>query len=48
MAPGQTLRELYDEREPLYRRWARVTVQCLGRTQEQVVEAIVAALGLVA
>jgi shikimate kinase len=44
MAPGQTLRELYDERQPLYRRWADLTVDVSDKTQEQVVDAIVAAL----
>lgn len=44
MGPGQTLRDLYAERDPLYRRWAEVAVDCQGLTQEQVVEAIIAAV----
>jgi len=34
------------ERRPLYRRWAGITVDCDGRTQEQVVEAILTAADL--
>jgi shikimate kinase len=44
MAPGQTLRDLYDERTPLYRRWAQVTIDASDKTQEQVVDAVVDAL----
>ena len=35
--PGQTLRDLYDERLPLYRQYAQLTVSCKGKTQEQIV-----------
>ncbi|MFO7957247.1 MAG: shikimate kinase [Candidatus Brocadiia bacterium] len=44
MAPGETLGRLYDERMPLYRRWADVTVSCEGLSHEEVVDAIVEAL----
>ena len=44
MEPGQSLRELYDQRRPLYERWADVTVDCEGRNQEQVLAAILAEL----
>ena len=48
MPTGQNLRSLYDERTPLYCRYADVTVDCAGRTHEQVVGDIIAALGDVA
>jgi shikimate kinase len=41
MEPGQSLRALYDEREPLYRRYADVTVDCSGLTHEQVVDRVI-------
>ena len=37
---NKTLREVYDEREPLYARYADITVNCQDKTQEQVVEEI--------
>ena len=37
MKPGQTLAGLYDEREPLYRRWAEIAIDCEGKTHEEVV-----------
>ena len=40
MEPGMTLDDLYAEREPLYRRWADVTVDCHGLSQEAIVAAI--------
>jgi shikimate kinase len=45
MAPGQSIAELYEERLPLYRRYADATVQCAGLTHEEVVAAVVEALG---
>lgn len=44
MAPGETLGQLYEERMPLYRRWADVTVSCESLSHEEVVDAIVAAM----
>jgi shikimate kinase len=44
MVPGQTLRSLFEEREPLYGRCADLTVDCSGLTHEQVVERILDAL----
>ena len=44
MEPGQTLAELYDERMGLYRRWADATIDCAGKTHEQIVEEILRAL----
>lgn len=43
---GETLKELYDERAPLYERYADATVRCDGLTLEQTVERIVSALQL--
>ena len=37
-APGQTLHGIFQQRQPLYRRFADITVDCALRTQEQVVE----------
>jgi shikimate kinase len=36
--PGQSLEGLYNERHPLYLRYADFTVDCLGLTAEQVME----------
>lgn len=43
-AGDQTLRDVYDEREPLYRRHAEITIDATDLDQEQVVEAVVASL----
>lgn len=37
LRPGQTLRMLYDERVPLYERYADVTVECSGQDTEHCV-----------
>lgn len=37
MKPGQTLRDLYDERTPLYEKYAHVTVHCDGLLLREVV-----------
>lgn len=42
----ETLSDLYRERAPLYERYAEITVDCDGRTVEETVEAIIAAVGL--
>jgi len=44
MAAGQTLEQLYEERRPLYQRWADATVDCTGLGHEPVVSAIIEAL----
>jgi shikimate kinase len=44
MAHSHTLAELYSEREPLYRRWADVTVDYDGLSPDQVVASMLAAL----
>jgi shikimate kinase len=38
---GKTLDDLYNQRTPLYRKWADVTIDCCRLTHEQVVEKIV-------
>jgi shikimate kinase len=45
MAPGQTLESLFAERDPLYRRYADVTVDCAGLSHEAAVQAIMMAVG---
>ena len=37
MAPGQTLAQLFKERQPLYKKFADLTIDCAGRTHEEVV-----------
>jgi shikimate kinase len=37
MEPGQTIRSLYDQRQPLYRRYAQLTIDCTDKTHEQLV-----------
>ena len=46
MKNGTTLRELYDERTPLYNMYADITVDCEGKTAEETVEEIVGKLGV--
>ncbi len=43
--PGQTLRDLYDERAPLYEKYADVTVECGGLPIREIVERIEKACG---
>lgn len=40
MKEGTTIAALYDERAPLYEKYADITVECEGLTPEQCVEAI--------
>lgn len=42
--PGQSFEEMFTERSALYKRYADITIQCTGLTQEAVCEAIVAKL----
>ena len=44
LAPGQTLHGLFQHRQPLYRQYADITIDCAGRTQEQIVREITARL----
>ena len=41
MTPGQSVEDLFEEREALYERYADVTVDCQGITHEQTVARIV-------
>lgn len=40
MEPGQTMKDLYDYRTPLYEQWADVTVDCAGQSLEETVSAV--------
>jgi shikimate kinase len=42
--PGQSIAQLYDERRPLYRQYARVTVDCSHRTPDEALNKLVDAL----
>ncbi len=44
LSPGQSLRSLYQERVPLYERWADLTIDAEGLDIRQVIAAITAAL----
>ncbi len=44
MLPGQTLHDLYLERTPLYEKYARITIECSGKTIRELVEQIAAQL----
>ncbi len=43
--PGQSLEDVYEERVPLYKRWADITVPCGERSQDEVVAEIIYAEG---
>jgi len=43
MTPGQSVEDLFEEREALYERYADVTVDCQGLTHEQTVARIIEA-----
>lgn len=45
MKEGTTIKELYEERSPLYEKYADVTVECDGRTAEECVDLIVREAG---
>jgi shikimate kinase len=38
---GQTIRSLYDQRQPLYRHYAHLTLDCTAKSHEQVVSEII-------
>jgi len=42
---GQTVRSLYDERQPLYRHYAQITLDCIAKNHDQIVTEIVETLG---
>lgn len=44
MAKGESLYDLYQQRTPLYEKWADITVDMAGMTAEQAVEAILKAI----
>jgi shikimate kinase len=44
MAPGQTLHGIYQHRQPLYRQYADFSIDCVGRTQEQIVDEVLVRL----
>jgi shikimate kinase len=41
MAPGQSLDQLFDERLPLYRKYSHLTIDCAGRSHEEIVAEII-------
>ena len=41
MEKSQTLAGLYEKRQPLYEKYAEITIQCSGKTHEQIVEEII-------
>lgn len=43
MRNGETIQDLYSEREPLYQKYADVTIECTGLTPEKCVERIIEA-----
>jgi len=44
LSPGQTIAGIFRHRYPLYHRYADLTVECVGRTQEEIVDEILAAI----
>ena len=46
MAPGQSLLQLFAEREPLYRKYAQYTIPCGTSTHEEIVAEITRNLGI--
>ena len=45
LQPGQTLLDLYEERTPLYEKYAHVTIECSGKSLREVVEEVAKQLG---
>jgi shikimate kinase len=44
MSGGRTLAQLYDHRIGLYRKWAKHTIDCNGKTHEEIVAEILRCL----
>jgi shikimate kinase len=44
MAPGQTLRTLHQQRQPLYKKYAHLTIDSAGKNHEQIVDEIITRL----
>ncbi|NLM13783.1 MAG: shikimate kinase [Epulopiscium sp.] len=40
MKKGQSLLQVYDERVPLYEKYADATIRCMGKTMEQITEEV--------
>ena len=45
MEKGQTIRSLYVQREPLYRQYAQITIDCTDKNHEQIVDEIARRFG---
>ena len=45
-APGQGLKDVYDQRVPLYERWADLTVDVGGQSLSETLQAVLAAINL--
>jgi shikimate kinase len=41
MEKGQTIRSLYAQRQPLYRKYAQLTIDCTDKTHDQIVSEII-------
>ncbi|AOS98370.1 Shikimate kinase [Microbulbifer aggregans] len=46
-APGQSFADLFEERQALYRKYADITVECDGRSLQQVLDAVLQELNAV-
>jgi shikimate kinase len=44
MEKGQTLKSLFEKRQPLYQKYAEITVDCTNKNHEQVVDTIISSL----
>jgi shikimate kinase len=44
MEKGQTIRSLYTQRQPFYRRYAQLTIDCTGKNHDQIVTEIIEAV----
>lgn len=45
IAKGQTIADLYERRNPLYKKWADITINCLNKNHEQIVDEIIELCG---
>ncbi len=46
MEPGETIETLYAKRQPLYEKYAQITIDCDDKTQEQIVDKIIEEVNL--
>lgn len=44
--PGQTVRSLYDQRQPYYRRYAQIALDCTAKNHDQIVTELVETLAV--